>query len=63
MKYNNKCSYCSRKADGKYRGQYFCNDCKKFMKRKKVQSFLGKERLVFSLGKFRVYRDFPVYLK
>ena len=63
MKYIHKCAYCSRKADAKYRGEYFCNDCKKFMRRKKVKSFLGKEQIVFSFGDFRVSHDILVKLK
>lgn len=63
MKYINKCAYCSREADTKYRGEYFCNDCKKFMKRKKIESFMGKEQIVYSFGNFRVYHDILVKLK
>lgn len=65
MKYTNKCAYCSRKADTKWRGEHFCSDCKKFMRRKKINSFLGKEKLVCYLPgtKLGIYRDFPVYLR
>jgi len=65
MKYSHKCAYCSRKADNKFRGQHFCNDCKKFMRRKRVKSFLGKEKLVGYLPgtTLGIYRDIPVYLK
>lgn len=63
MKYNHKCAYCSRKADNKYRGEYFCNDCKKFMRRKKVECFMGKEQIVYSFGNFRIYHDILVKLK
>lgn len=70
MKYRNKCAYCSRKADRRWRGQYLCEDCQKFMRRKKIVGFMGKERLVMSMpltgmpDKFlRIYRDIPVYFK
>ena len=63
MKYPHKCAYCSKKADEKWRGQYFCNDHKKFMRRHKVESFMGKERIVGVIDKFRIYCDIPVYLK
>lgn len=63
MKYLHKCAYCSKKADGKWRGQYFCNDHKKFMRRHKVESFMGKERIVYTFDKFHIYYDIPVYLK
>ena len=64
MKYSNKCSYCSRKAERKFRGEYFCSDCLKFVKRTKLTSFHGKPRLLFNLGSgLRVYKDIPVRLK
>ena len=69
MKYQNKCAYCSRKADSRWRGEYFCSDHKKFMRRKKIESILGKERIAgvihCSDGKkvLNIYTDIPVYLK
>lgn len=70
MKYLHKCAYCSRKADNKFRGQYFCNDHKKFIRRKKINAFLGKERIVgcfpgtsWDPKPLPIYRDIPVYLK
>ena len=69
MKYQNKCAYCNRNADNKWRGEYFCNDHKKFMRRKKIESFLGKERIAGAItcadGKkvLNIYTDIPVYLK
>ena len=72
MKYLNKCAYCGRCADDKWRGEYFCNDHKKFMRRKKIESFLGKERIAGAIpcsdfGDSRkvlnIYTDIPVYLK
>lgn len=64
MKYQNKCAYCSRKADKKFRGEYFCNDCAKMIRRKKINAFLGKEKLVATIGPgIGIYRDYPVYLK
>lgn len=65
MKYTHKCAYCSRKADSKFRGQFFCSDHKKMIRKRKINSFLGKEKLVGYLPgtQLGIYRDIPVYLK
>ena len=70
MKFARKCAYCSRRADTRWRGEHFCNDCKKFMRRKKITAFMGKERIVGAIPgtawdpkPLLIYRDIPVYLK
>ncbi len=64
MKYLHKCAFCGCKADKKYRGEWFCGEHAKMMRRLKIDVFLGKERLIWTLAPgVGVYRDIVVKLK
>ena len=64
MKYMHKCTCCHRKATGrKYKGRYFCDDCKKRVRKDKPK-YVWTDKLVYTLGPgCAIYSDYPVKLK
>lgn len=62
MKYKHKCICCGKKAEKKFRGKYFCNDCEREVRRSKT-NIIWVEKHIFSIGNVKIYVDRPVKLK
>ena len=62
MKFRHKCISCGKEAHKKFRGRYFCTDCKRKYRRSKESRVLV-EKHILSIGNVGIYIDVPVKLK
>lgn len=63
MKYTNKCVTCHRNGTKRFRGQYFCSDHFKEVKRCNPKKYVLAYKPIGVIFDMIVYRDYPVRLR